>query len=571
MKRSILRNVVLFLAFFLLLTLIMFSYIREISSEIIKNSLSKTAENQIKYTTDRLRTTTRELEILGMNLTTSNQILNYQSNKKQMDYLNQLLSRESIRKSLNNQIATSNFVASLCVYWPGANETISTDNSVFDKHLLTKHSKNRWIYYNQELHYIITYPYFNKSEYMESGFLVDVTINHSFLKELLEGVIVAENSTSLFYFNNNQILSNNSNNKKVIEKIKQKGILQKDESNKVHFNKIDIDNRNYIFQDMYINFLDAYLISYTRTNSFLEPMMNLNRLFSLALIIVLIFGMSLIVIFYLKYVRQIYTLVDSFNKVAKGNYTVQIKQSKNDEFGFLFKRFNQMVFQIGQLTKRLKLENVLRRDAEYMQLQSQINPHFLYNSLFYIISMANKSSEAVIQMANHLAKYYRYATTRNNAEITVSSELELAEHYLAIMSIRKKKLSFSIDMPDEMREVNISPLLIQPIVENAVVHGIEVKQNASFIRIKGEIREKGWYYISIEDDGAGMSSEEQKKLRIRLNESHPANGVKSVGLWNIHQRLKNLFGEEAGLIITTSELGGLKVSFSFRRERLTIE
>ena len=149
-----------------------------------------------------------------------------------------------------------------------------------------------------------------------------------------------------------------------------------------------------------------------------------------------------------------------------------------------------MVAQIQMLFTSLKTETDLRRNAEMKQLQAQINPHFLYNSLFFIMSMAKSSPEAVIRMSKHLAEYYRYLTRLDSSSVTLATELELADHYLGIMALCKT-MDYDIKLPDELKEQPIMPLIIQPIVENAILHGIEERQGAHrvAISVEGPIRE----------------------------------------------------------------------------------
>ena len=218
-----------------------------------------------------------------------------------------------------------------------------------------------------------------------------------------------------------------------------------------------------------------------------------------------------------------------------------------------------MVTRIRGLIDSIVKEQQLRSRAELRQLQLQINPHFLYNSLSYIETVADRP-KAVTDMAVHLANYYRYCT-KNKTMTTIGEEITYAKTYLSIMAMRKN-IEYSISAPESLYPVKIIPLILQPLIENAVEHGIEERENAKHIYIKVQEWKKQTVRVEISDDGDGMTQEEIEALLERLNRKQREED-ESVGLWNVNQRLINYYDDSARLHFGRSIWGGLLVSFVF--------
>ena len=244
-------------------------------------------------------------------------------------------------------------------------------------------------------------------------------------------------------------------------------------------------------------------------------------------------------------------------QVEQGNHSTRITENTDNEFYVLFRSFNHMVAEIQDLFVSLKTETELRRSAELKQLQAQINPHFLYNSLFFIMSVAKFSPDAVMRMSKHLAEYYRYLTRLDKHEVTLQEELQFAEHFLIIMTL-SKKIEYAIDLPPELTSLPLMPLIIQPVVENAIQHGIEGQQGANRVNIDVKQSEEV-ILIRVSDDGKGLTPDEIRKLETQLDRDTPPEGTRGVGLWNVNRRLKNTYGERSGLAFSTNDWGGLSV------------
>lgn len=249
--------------------------------------------------------------------------------------------------------------------------------------------------------------------------------------------------------------------------------------------------------------------------------------------------------------KPVHQLAVAMGRVEEGDLSVRIKSSRDDEIGLLNKRFNIMTEQIHNLLDEMKEEQAQLRIAERKALQAQINPHFLYNTLNTIKSIAKLEGVGKItEIVTRLGKLLRNTIDSNREMVTLQESAELIEDYLAIQRIRfGDRLDFNIDIPESLNNFLLPKLILQPIVENAVIHGLEGKVGKGTISVTASVRQ-GTLLIEIVDDGEGMS---------RLWSSHDSPEDEGIGLSNVHKRLQLLFGNSAGLEISSSPGAGTTV------------
>ena len=310
--------------------------------------------------------------------------------------------------------------------------------------------------------------------------------------------------------------------------------------------------------------LDWYLVDYVPVDSILAPIRKTNLLFYVTLGLLL--GMSFLAAYllYRNVQKPIGKLLNGVRLLKKGDLSARIRYRPNNEFDFLIDRFNEMAEQIQDLVQRVYAEKIRLHEATLKQLQAQINPHFLYNSLFFIINTAMlEDTRSVVAMAQNLAEYYRYTTRMENRTAALDEEMKLVANYLTIHNLRLGRLRCELDVPESMRELPIPRLLLQPIVENAIVHGIENKPGEGVIRISGSVSE-GLCRIVVDDNGLGMTDEAIAGMEHQL--ALPQEAASGFGMWNVHQRLRYVFGEGAGLKLSHSPLGGLRVTLTWGRD-----
>ncbi|UQZ85754.1 Sensor histidine kinase YpdA [Paenibacillus konkukensis] len=258
-----------------------------------------------------------------------------------------------------------------------------------------------------------------------------------------------------------------------------------------------------------------------------------------------------------KISQPIKRLEKSMRKVEQGDFHIHIPVTGNDEVGRLSRRFNYMVSQIRQLMDQSIREQEAKRKTELDVLQSQINPHFLYNTLNSVVRMAGSGkSEDVITMITSLSKFFRISLSRGKRIITVREELEHVRNYLIIQKIRyKNKFEYVIEAEEEALDCRTLKLLLQPLVENAIYHGIEYMVDEGLIRITASL-EGGKLLFTVQDDGLGIPPDKLERLLHGSAASEEGSGV---GVRNVHQRIRLAFGEEYGLHIDSKQEEGTVV------------
>lgn len=259
--------------------------------------------------------------------------------------------------------------------------------------------------------------------------------------------------------------------------------------------------------------------------------------------------------------RPVQRLAAAMKRVEGGDLKVFVNLKSNNEIGVLGSSFNRMLKRINQLIDRVYEAEILQKEAEIKALQSQINPHFLYNTLSVIDSIATmKHEKEISEITQILADIFRYSTNGNNQATVVEETIQL-QRYLHIQKIRYGDgLKWQIIVDPSVRNCKIVKLLLQPIVENAVIHGI---RQAGTIRII-VLPSGDDLSITVEDSGAGMPEQQLAALIERL-EAAPnrlqskAEGDSHIGLANVRHRIESFYGEDYGLEIVSAEGFGTKV------------
>lgn len=245
--------------------------------------------------------------------------------------------------------------------------------------------------------------------------------------------------------------------------------------------------------------------------------------------------------------RFLTTRIGKLNKhiddAMKNNYKSIPLYNGKDEVGQLTTNFNNMLIKINELLAEQYRSGYLLKDLELQVLQSQINPHFLYNTLdmIYWLSCDNEDKR-VSQIAKDLGSFYKLSLGHGQSIVTIGAEIEHAKVYTAIQNIRfDNKIQLVVTVPEELMKYSIIKLILQPLVENAILHGIREKYDESgTITISGKLLPNS-IILSVTDDGVGMSDED---IHVLLS---PPTATTGYALWNIEERLKLTYGPDYGL------------------------
>lgn len=320
---------------------------------------------------------------------------------------------------------------------------------------------------------------------------------------------------------------------------------------------VKYDDKSYYVALSYSKYLNATLVKYVPEEFIMKPLKQIHVwfwVFSItSILIFIIYSLSTY-----KYIHEPMTkLVKAFKKVEKGNMEVSIRHELNDEFEYIYSRFNDMVTKIGTLIDQVYKQKIMTQRAELKHLQSQINPHFLYNSFFLINTMARVGDDNLILFTKHLGEYFRYVTRNGTDVINLSEEVKHANVYMEIQKMRfSKRLTLEItELPQAYETLKVPRLILQPIIENAFEYAIEKKKNG-ILSVDFNYDSNGLYVI-VEDNGDRIDEAVLSHLNKLMNNHDEAEEMS--GLKNIHRRIQLFFKDQSGLVFEKSEYGGLKV------------
>ena len=239
-------------------------------------------------------------------------------------------------------------------------------------------------------------------------------------------------------------------------------------------------------------------------------------------------------------------LRDSMSRVQEGHFDgADVEIDSENEIGSLTKSFNVMTHRIQDLMEQNVKEQEAKRKSELKALQSQINPHFLYNTLDSIIWMAEgRKYEEVVLMTASLARLLRQSISNEDEVVPLAREVEYAKGYLTIQKMRyKDKLEFEIDVEPSILNIPLIKLVLQPIIENAIYHGLKYKESKGLLQVKG-FMEDGNAVLQVIDNGVGMDEETLSHIYDKHKVNYHSNGV---GVYNVQKRLKLYYGEDYGI------------------------
>lgn len=329
----------------------------------------------------------------------------------------------------------------------------------------------------------------------------------------------------------------------------------------------ELDNNIYILTELIQDNIQYYI--YYQTKSMEAVTTDLNRQIHNFVIACGLLGMVLlvltVVVTYLitaDILRPIKVLYDATQRVSQGDLSARADVASRDEIEILARGFNDMAGNLQLLVQRTKEDEQKLRKLDLRLLQEQINPHFLYNTLDTIVWLIedNKADEAV-NMVVTLSNFFRLVLSRGRELISLREEEQHIRSYLEIQEMRYHDiLEYDIRIDPALYDYQILKLTLQPLVENALYHGIKYKRAKGYIRVSGE-KEGDVLRLSVRDDGVGMDERELEQLRREIR--RPCRETeKGFGLANVNERIHMYFGPEYGMEIQSQKGGGTVVNLT---------
>ncbi len=385
-----------------------------------------------------------------------------------------------------------------------------------------------------------------------------IDVSQVFIDKSVHKISIGNKGFVFISDSENNIIYSPINN--IVWRIEDKFLQEKDELSFININDIDycLLTKNIENSDWKVSGIFSYsLISQQFSN-------NLFLLIMIAILVILFSSITSILLS-ASITNPLLKLQFLMKEAEKGNLKVNFEALYNDEIGTLGRSFNSMISRIELLINEVYLAQKNKRKAELRTLEEQIKPHFLYNTLDTISWLAReKEAIEVVNLVEALTNMYRVGLSKGNSFVKVKDEIQHVNAYLFIQQVRySDKLKYNINIDDFMLDFIVPKLILQPLVENAIYHGIKEKRSMGEINIFA-FEENDNLVLSVFDNGVGINKD---KLRVINNQLK--SGVKakeSFGIFYVNEKIKLEYGDKYGLKISTEE--GLYTQIDIRLPKI---
>lgn len=321
--------------------------------------------------------------------------------------------------------------------------------------------------------------------------------------------------------------------------------------------QVNVDNNSYLITAQRIPELNWTLVSQISIRNLTKDIQVTSSLITIIGLICIILAIILIFILSDRITKPIEKLTKAAQKLQTGDFTVKCDVMSKDEVGTLSQVFNEMIEKISDLLERVRSEQKKKREYELAMIQEQIKPHFLYNTLdlIYVLCSTGNASEGA-KTTKALADYYRTSLSNGNEIITIKEELKNIENYLYIQKERYSDIiDFKLEVDSGIYCCSILKMTLQPLVENAIYHGLKEKDDKGYIIVSGQM-EEDFVRLEVLDNGVGM---DENQFQTLLQEESQ-NSRRHFGLRSVHERLQLYFGENYGITVQSKKNEGTKVT-----------
>lgn len=564
-KFSIFQKMLVLLLILLTSIVTLFYYSTSRSITVIQEELIKASMNRMELFVAQLDSDIEKFDLVSAPMLVDTNVLDYLYNLD-IGHYSLMKNRMLIQEKLSLASASGNWRNDITVYFPQRDESISSSpSSQYNPEEFENRFSLGWSF-REDLE---SGPGFTRT-YVKTGYRpanpddLDVAIRINIYKWSFENVLDTYKSGHsghpFFYRIGESLIESRSSNGPSKDDVVSELGERVDGKESGHMIST-FDGKVYLVTYYYSQLLEWHLVDSVPLDQIIGPIKQQRLLFGVFSAILLLFGITAASVLYWNVQKPVLRLVHAVQRIKQGDYAYRLPKKTTNEFAFLMRNFNEMATQIQNLIENVLQSRILARDATLKQLQAQIHPHFLYNCLGFIINMTKMGKDrAVMDMAHHLADYYRYTTRMDNQGVRLDEELAFVRTHLDILRLRNDTLTYSIEIPGELAGIRIPRLLIQPIVENAIVHGLDDSDYPGRVVIRAAALERH-VVLTVEDNGKGLSAEQIQRLHMEL--AVPAGEYEGCGLWNVHQRLIGHFGPEGGIVIEPSILGGLNVKLAW--------
>ncbi|NOU71222.1 HAMP domain-containing protein [Paenibacillus sp. LMG 31458] len=541
-------------------------YMNQTAEENVHNELSQSVVSSVHFYLSSFEAEMQRLMRLNKELIFDDEFQKIRTISDAMDDYTRSQTILSVKNKLHLLKTSSSFVDDVKVYIPALDRGIfanSFDNHIPDDELgVLQKSLSQYgtpfTFWNNRLLLSEVYPL--PIYHLETSIALGVVLSKEQIQHSLAQISqVKDSGASFINLKQNWIVTDGKSNEPILSALKEFVSEPRFKDKASGQESVTVRGVKYLFTFEYSKLLDTYLTVNVPEDQVLGPLGKYRTLFWLLSL------MSTVVIIAFSYwiFRLIHQplkrLITSFRKVEKGDLQVEIHHHHQDEFYYLYEQFNAMVRQLNLLIQEVYEERIRSQQSELKQLQSQINPHFLYNSFFILQGLVrmndNLSAEKMMQ---HLGDYFQFITRTGTEMVTLEQEVSHAQSYMEIQSMRFFR-QIEVDwgsVPELYKTMQVPRLFLQPIIENAYVHGLEDKAEGGRLIVQFA-QNNDYLLIVVEDNGDNLHDDTLASLHNQLRSKQPVK--ESTAIFNVHRRLQLKYGEKYGLSVSRGILGGMRI------------
>lgn len=528
----------------------------------IQREIQNTQSSQVKFYLNNLESDIRRTQDLLYDTLNDEDLNQLAILPESMDNYRKSKAILRIQNRLDALKNSSSLIDDVKAYIPALNKIISANDALLPmEDTAYKETAERVLNYDEANRQLVmrqSFPLKDTIEQLDPQFVIDITFSMSRIEQNLAQLNYYDDSGIVLYDQaQSYTIESGADSGSMAERLS--GIGRPPAADTANPTQVTVDDRRYITVSAGSEFLDVKLVKYVSFRTVFASLTVYSWMFwlfsGISLAAILLIGAFT----YRKIHRPMQKLINSFRKLEQGYFHVEIQHRTNDEFKYLYQKFNAMTENIRLLIDQVYNQKILAQRSELRQLQAQINPHFLYNSFFILKTMArNEDFERIESFTDHLGEYFRFITRNDTDEVPLADEIEHARAYANIQLMRfyhRVEMSFG-DLPQRHASTIVPRLIVQPLIENAFEHGMKRKKQGGLIAIRFEQSEPRRLTIVVEDNGDDGEPEKLARL-LSMNEERTET---TTALVNIKRRLEIKFESSPLLNVDRSELGGLRIS-----------
>ncbi|MEC0241845.1 histidine kinase [Paenibacillus dokdonensis] len=538
-------------------------FINERGANSIQTEISRSTLNTTSFYLDSLD---KEVERIAQYLptyVTDSDLMELAAIGTDMTYYERAQSITLIQKRLDLMKNSSPFIREAKAYVPKIERTLLSvkyETAISEEeYAAMQHSgpyyNDPFIYWNNRLFLTMSYP---ANTFKSPLFVIGVELSTNKIKEALQQ-ITGSNSGESMLLNMEQgwVIRSNEQHSELQDSLQDFVREKQLAGTKQGYEMVHFGSERYLTVFKYSEVWKSYSITCIPESAVLGPIHTYRQWFlwacALAVVMGTFFSYSLIKLMY----RPLMRLIHGFKRVQKLELIPVPIDRRRDEFGYLYQAFNDTVHSLKTLIEQNYEQQIRNQRSELKRLQSQINPHFLYNCFFVLCRLIkSENKDKAYQFCLYIGEYFQFITRDDEDVIPLELEIKHSRTYLDMQTIcygERIRVRFDI----MLLPLQVPRLVLQPIIENAYKHGIGAMTGPGELWVHSEMKDDR-LTICVEDNGNHLDDGKLEQLRVRL--TYSANRIEeTTGLINVHRRIQLHYGAEYGLEVSRSSLGGLKV------------